>query len=257
MRPFAVAVAGKGGVGKTTLAALLVEELRRRGTVLAVDADPNCNLGEALGMEFERTIGQLRDEILERIADLPPGVPKDQILELGLHECLVEDEGVDLLVMGHGEGPKCYCMVNHVLRRAIGTLKRNYDYVVLDNEAGMEHLSRRTTQDVDVLLVVAEPYPVSLRSARRIAGIAGELKLRVREKYLVLNRAAGGLSPETRALVEETGLPLLAKIPHDPGLEELSFKGRPLSELPLDSPARRAVAEMVARLLPERRGNGR
>ena len=179
MRPFTIAVAGKGGTGKTTLAALLVEELRRRGTVLAVDADPNCNLGEALGMEVERTIGQLRDEVLERIADLPPGVPKDQILELGLHECLVEDEGVDLLVMGHGEGPKCYCMVNHVLRRVIQTLKGNYRYVVLDNEAGMEHLSRRTTQDVDALLVVAEPTPVSLRSARRIPGIAEELKLRV------------------------------------------------------------------------------
>ncbi len=257
MRPFTIAVAGKGGTGKTTLAALLVEELRRHGTVLAVDADPNCNLGEALGMEVERTIGQLRDEVLERIADLPPGVPKDQILELGLHECLVEDEGVDLLVMGHGEGPKCYCMVNHVLRRVIQTLKGNYRYVVLDNEAGMEHLSRRTTQDVDVLLVVAEPTPVSLRSARRIAGIAAELKLRVGKKYLVLNRVTGGLSPEIRGMMEETGLPLLGEIPYDPGVEELSREGQPLSGLPSSAPARRAVAEMLAQLFQERRNDGR
>ncbi len=245
MRPFTIAVAGKGGTGKTTLAALMVLALRERGPVLAVDADPNCNLGEALGIPVERTIGALRDEILENLADLPSGVPKDQILELGLHECVAEDEGVDLLTMGHGEGPRCYCMVNHVLRRAIETLRGNYRYVVLDNEAGMEHLSRRTTQDVDALLVVAEPNPVSLRSAARIVGLAEALKLRVRGKYLVLNRAG---EEALRGPAREVGIPLLGTVPYDPGVAELAAAGRPLRELPPDSPARRAVEGILERL---------
>lgn len=246
MKTFTIAVAGKGGTGKTTVAALIIDHLRCSGPVLAVDADPNCNLGEALGMEVERTIGQLRDEVLERIADLPPGVPKDHILELGLHECLVEGEGVDLLTMGHGEGPKCYCMVNHVLRRVIQTLKRNYRYVVLDNEAGMEHLSRRTTQDVDLLLVVAEPTPVSLRSAARIAELADELKLRIGRKWLVLNDLRGNGVAEVFPPAPD--LPVLATLPYDPGVAELAASGRPLVGLPHDSPLRKGIEGILARV---------
>ncbi len=242
--PFTLAVAGKGGTGKTTLAALLVEELRRRGPVLAVDADPNSNLGEALGIPVRRTIGQIRDELLERIAELPPGISKDQLLEMGLHECLVESDGVDLLVMGHGEGPRCYCMVNHVLRRCVEALRRNYRYVVLDNEAGMEHLSRRTTQDVDVLLIVAEPNPASLRAARRILRIAEELKLRVSKTFLVLNKA--GERPPG-----EVGIPVLGTIPYDAEVERIWAGGQPLRELSPSSPARLAVREMVEKLLPK------
>lgn len=243
MKPFTLAVAGKGGTGKTTLAALLVEELRARGPVLAVDADPNCNLGEALGIKFSRTIGQMRDEVLERIAELPPGVSKDHFLELGLHECLVEDEGVDLLVMGHGEGPRCYCMVNHVLRRVVDALKQNYRYVVLDNEAGMEHLSRRTTQDVDVLLVVAEPTPVSLRSALRIKKLAEELKLRISQTFLVLNRA------EEKDICRGGEIPVLGVIPWDREVEALWAAGRPLRELSPSSPVRLAVRACLEKLL--------
>lgn len=256
--PFTIAVAGKGGTGKTTIAALTIRLLLERGEgpILAVDADPNANLGELLNIEVNRTVGELREETLEQITDLPAGLPKEQYLELGLQECLVEDKGVDLLTMGHGEGPKCYCMVNHILRKYIDVLRRNYRYVVIDNEAGMEHLSRRTTQDVDVLLVVAEPFPVSLRSARRIAGIADALRLRVGRRYLVLNRAGEGLSPELREAVEGTGLPLIGSIPRDPRVEELSAAGRPLSELPPDSPARRAVAGILEAILAERREDG-
>lgn len=249
-RGLKVAVAGKGGVGKTTVAALLIEALRRRGPVLAVDADPNCNLGEALGLTVDKTLGQLRDEILEKVSELPPGVPKDQLLELGLHQCLVEDEGVDLLTMGHGEGPRCYCMVNHVLRRVIDALRGNYRYVVLDNEAGMEHLSRRTTQDVDVLLLVAEPRPISLRSATRIAAIAEELQLRVGQKCLVLNRVRGE-RPLVWKEVEALGMPVLGVIPADPAVEDLWARGRPLGELPPASPARRAVQAMVEKMQGE------
>ncbi len=249
MKAFTIAVAGKGGVGKTTVAALLIEVLRSAGPVLAVDADPNCNLGEALGLRAERTIGQLRDEILEKISELPPGVPKDHLLELGLHQCLVEDEGVDLLVMGHGEGPRCYCMVNHVLRRVIEALRQNYRYVVLDNEAGMEHLSRRTTQDVDVLLIVAEPRPVSLRSAGRIRDIAEELKLRIARTFLVLNRVEGALPKEVAEQVQALGLPLLGMIPEDPAVGELWAQGRALRELWPQAPARRAAQNLLEKIL--------
>lgn len=249
MKGFTIAVAGKGGVGKTTVAALLIEALRPAGPVLAVDADPNSNLGEALGIRVEKTIGQLRDEFLEKISELPPGVPKEYLLELGLHQCLAEDNGVDLLVMGHGEGPRCYCMVNHVLRRVVEVLRQNYQYVVLDSEAGMEHLSRRTTQDVDVLLIVAEPRPVSLRSAGRIRTIAEELKLRIAQKFLVLNRVEGALPATIAEEVRALGLPLLGLIPEDPEVERLWAQGRALRELSPHAPARRAAQDLLAKML--------
>lgn len=260
--PFTIAVAGKGGTGKTTLAALLIQLLRERGEgpILAVDADPNANLNELLGMEVERTIGDLREETLENIAELPPGLSKEHYLEYGLHECLVEDEGLDLLVMGHGEGPKCYCMVNHILRKYIELLRGNYRWVVIDNEAGMEHLSRRTTQDVDALLIVANANPISLRSAGRISELARKLKLRIQERYLVVNDLESGgndnddkphLPPDLQEELARLGLelPLLGVIPHDGALYRLALEGRPLRELEPGSRAKKAVEKLLAELL--------
>ncbi|MCR4403916.1 MAG: AAA family ATPase [Candidatus Acetothermia bacterium] len=253
--PFTIAVAGKGGTGKTTIAALLIELLRERGAgpILAVDADPNVNLHELLGLEVARTVGELREETLERIADLPAGLPKEQYLELGLQECLVEDEGVDLLVMGHGEGPKCYCMVNHILRKYIDVLRGNYKYVVIDNEAGMEHLSRRTTQDVDALIVVARADPISIRSARRISELAAALKLRIKGRYLLVNDLAGELPPALEAELAQTGLPLLGVVPHDEEVLRLALAGRPLSNLSAGSPAKRGLARSLEALTREER----
>jgi CO dehydrogenase maturation factor len=257
--PFTIAVAGKGGTGKTTLAALLIGLLKERGAgpVLAVDADPNANLNELLGLKVARTVGELREETLERIADLPPGLPKEQYLELGLQECLVEDEGVDLLVMGHGEGPKCYCMVNHILRKYIDVLRGNYRYVVIDNEAGMEHLSRRTTQDVDALLIVAKPEPISIRSAKRISELAEKLKLRVEARYLLVNDVPGELSLALEEELARTGLPLLGLVPHDEGLFRLALAGQPLEGLPADSPAKRAMAQILEAIGGPRRAMDR
>ncbi len=256
--PFTVAVAGKGGTGKTTLSALLVRVLQERGEgpVLAVDADPNANLGELLGLEVERSIGQLREETLSRVADLPPGASKERYLEQGLHECLVEDEGLDLLVMGRGEGPRCYCMVNHILRKYIDVLRGSYSYVVLDNEAGLEHLSRRTTQDVDALLVVAQPNPVALRSAGRIAKLARELQLRVAREYLVLNGVGAEIPEEVGDAVKGLDIPLAGRLPHDEGIARLALEGRPLRELAARSPAQLAVRELLERVLGERRQGG-
>ena len=212
---FTLAVAGKGGTGKTTLAALLIQTLieRGEGPVLAVDADPNPNLGYVLGYQVEKTISELRDELLDQIRKLPPGVTKNDYLEMGIQECLWEGRGVDLLVMGAGEGPRCYCAVNNVLRRCIDRLRGAYRYVVMDNEAGLEHLSRCTTQDVDVLLIVSNGLPVSLQAAFRVHELTERLALRIGEQYLVLNDVDLTDEALIKAKAQRTGLELLGVVP--------------------------------------------
>lgn len=240
---FSIAVAGKGGTGKTTLAGLIIRLLieREEGPVLAVDADPNANLNVALGMDVEKTIGGLREELLDQIRQLPPGMTKDTYLELGIQECLAEGRGVDLLVMGHGEGPRCYCAVNHVLRRYIDRLRDAYRYVVMDNEAGLEHLSRTTTQGIDVLLIASSDTPVALRSAVRIHELVEDLDLRIGKRYLVLNNLNNTDEQRLQSYVARTGLELLGIVPRDEGVLNLSWEGGSLMTLPEDSPALQAV----------------
>jgi len=242
-----IAVSGKGGTGKTTVAALLVRELALRdGPVLAVDADPNSNLGEQLGMEVGETIGDIREEVLEE--ELPPGITKDRYLEMRVQEVLAEGKGMDLLTMGRPEGPGCYCYVNHLLRGFLDRLVGNYRHVVIDNEAGMEHLSRRTTRDVDWLLVVSDLSIASLKAAGRIRELSEKLKLEVKRRGLVLNRTGGGLSPLQEEWISKTGLEVVGRIPEDRMIWEYSVNGRPLIELPEDSQAVRAVSEIVGSL---------
>ena len=244
---FTLAVAGKGGTGKTTLAALLIQTLieRGEGPVLAVDADPNPNLGYVLGCQVEKTISELRDELLDHIRKLPPGVTKDDYLEMGIQECLWEGRGVDLLVMGAGEGPRCYCAVNNVLRRCIDRLRRAYRYVVMDNEAGLEHLSRCTTQDVDVLLIVSNGLPVSLQAASRIRELTKRLALRIGGQYLVLNDVDLADMARNEAKAQQTGLELLGVVPSDSRLRQLSRQGEPLTQLAADSAARGSLREIL------------
>jgi CO dehydrogenase maturation factor len=259
---FTIAVAGKGGVGKTTVAGLIAQLLveRREGPVLVIDADPNTNFHQVLGLNVEQTIGELREETLRKIKDLPPGVTKDQYLEYGLQQCLVESSGLDLLAMGRGEGPFCYCAVNHVLRRYMDVLSKNYKYVVLDNEAGLEHLSRRTTQGLDLLLIVSDGYPVSLQAAERINALADELKLQIRKRFLVWNHLNNGtLSKSGRELIQgriaRTGLDCVGEIPRDEALLSLSLEGHPLRELPISSPARLAVIAILEKILKNEGGS--
>jgi CO dehydrogenase maturation factor len=248
---FTVAVAGKGGTGKTTLAALIVNELlkRNRTPVLAVDADPNTSLDQALGRRVSRTIGELREGLLDRIRRLPPGLTKDDYLELGIQECLCEGPGVDVLAMGHGEGPRCYCAVNHVLRRCIDRLRGSYPYMVIDNEAGLEHLSRSTTQEVDVLLVVTNASASALQGASRIGRLSESLALKIRKKYLVLNNLNGADPEFLRAASRQAGLDVIALVPYDRQLVELSLQGRPVHDLTNGSPSRLVIGEMVTRFL--------
>ncbi len=248
---FTLAVAGKGGTGKTTLASLLIQTLveRGEGPVLAVDADPNPNLGFGLGCQAPKTISELRDELLDHIRKLPAGVTKDDYLEMGIQECLWEGRGVDLLAMGAGEGPRCYCAINNVLRRCIDRLRGAYRYVVLDNEAGLEHLSRCTTQDVNVLLIVSNGLPVSLQAALRVHELTEKLALRIGAQYLVLNDVDPGDTARIEAKAKQTGLKLLGVVPSDDRLRKLSREGEPLTQLAPDSAARAALREMLEAVL--------
>jgi CO dehydrogenase maturation factor len=249
--PFHLAVAGKGGTGKTTLAALTVRYLieHKRTPVLAVDADANSNLDEALGLELAGTIADLLGEIKDT-RNLPAGMSKDMYIEYRLNTVLCEGKHVDLLVMGGPEGPGCYCFPNDILKRYVNRLAASYRYLVMDNEAGLEHLSRRVAQDVDVLLVTSDATARGVRSAGRVKALVDALETGVGRMYLVLTRAGRA---EARALEDEiaaTGLELAGVIPADALVTEYDLKGRPLFDLPADSAAVLAVQELLDRVLP-------
>jgi len=248
---FTIAVAGKGGTGKTTLSALMIRALQERGVtpILAVDADPNANLGDALGLTADLSIGRLQAETLKQIHSLPAGVPLSRHLEYELHQAIVEGEGIDLLVMGHGEGPGCYCAVNHILRRYIESLRSSYRCTILDNEAGMEHLSRRVSHGIDLLVVVSDASPIALRSAGRIARMADDLELEIGRRYLVLTNLRDDLSDLAAAEVDRTGLELAARIPFDQEMYELTLAGRPIAELSPAAASLTEVSDMLDTLL--------
>ncbi|HAI20366.1 MAG TPA: carbon monoxide dehydrogenase [Clostridiales bacterium UBA8153] len=248
--PLHLAVAGKGGTGKTTLAALIVRYLveRGKGPVLAVDADPNANLNEAMGLEVTGTIADLLASMKDGYS-VPPGMTKDMYIEYRLNAALTEGEAVDLLVMGGPEGPGCYCFPNDVLKRYVQRLSANYRYLVMDNEAGLEHLSRRIAQDVDVFLVTSDATARGVRSAGRVKALIDALSTRVGRMYLVLTRAGAGDERQLREEIERTGLELAGIIPADPLVSQYDLEGRPLSGLPAGAAAVRAVEQLCDRVL--------
>ncbi|MBI4331236.1 MAG: AAA family ATPase [Chloroflexi bacterium] len=245
-----IAIAGKGGTGKTTVSALLIKILSARGTVLAIDGDPSSNLNLALGLPLEETVGAVREDMARQVkrGKFDPGMAKNAYIEYKIHESLVESERIDLLAMGRPEGPGCYCAANNMLRDSIDRLTSNYDFVVIDNEAGMEHISRQTTKDIDVLLIVADNSVRSIITAGRIKELIKEIRTHVDQIALVVNRVDGPLSPEMQQEVEKTGLQLIGQIPLDPNITALDAKGRPVIELPEDSPARKTVHAVARKL---------
>ena len=247
---FSIAIAGKGGTGKTTLSGLLVRCLRDRGLgpILAVDADPNVNLNYVLGTEVTETVADVREDVTVKRGDLPAGMSKPEYINFKIHNSVIESNGYDLLVMGRPEGRGCYCFANDVLRRAIDTLGDNYPYMVMDEEAGMEHLSRRTTRDVNVLLMCADPSLRSLVAAARIRDMTDELELNISRKYLVVSRLANGLPESMSREIERLGLELIGTVPYDDQVSEHELSGKPLLELPDDSAAVRAVCEIADKL---------
>jgi CO dehydrogenase maturation factor len=246
-----IAMAGKGGTGKTTLSALVIRHLRKKGLkpILAVDADPSSNLVDALGLTVKKSLGTAREDFFETKGNLPPGMTKEVYLEMKLHEILVESPGLDLLVMGRPEGPGCYCYANNILRRHLDVLIQNYPFVVMDNEAGMEHLSRRTTQGVDYLLFLSDYSLKGIRTVGKIRELIDELKLAVREKHLVVDRAPKDMDPGFSREIQKQGLNLLAMIPEDPLVSEYEMKGKPLLDLPDESSAVQAVAAMMEKMV--------
>ncbi|HDN84282.1 MAG TPA: carbon monoxide dehydrogenase [Candidatus Aerophobetes bacterium] len=246
---FTIAVAGKGGVGKTTLSALIIVDLLRKGfkPVLAVDADPNVNLNILLGIEAPQAIGTLREKALEEVKNIefPAGMSKATYLEYGFQSCLAEGEGFDLMVMGRPEGPGCYCFANDVLRKFIDKLTPNYRYVVIDSEAGMEHLSRRTTQNVDILFMISDSNLIALKSAKRISDLVDELKLNISKRYLVLNNTENSMVSKITEKIKDTGLELAGIIPKDEMLFSFALEEKPLTELPSESVAFIAVDRLL------------
>jgi CO dehydrogenase maturation factor len=237
---FIIALAGKGGTGKTTMAALLVRSLveRKAGSVLAVDADPNSNLGEVLGVTGEQSIGQVLDEVSANPDKIPGGMTKDRYIEYKVQTSVIEGNGFDVLTMGKPEGPGCYCYVNNVLRNVVDKLINDYTYVVIDNEAGLEHLSRRTTRHADTLLVVAHNTPVALRAAQRISALVDELKIKTGKKLLLLNVSDNKIASDRLADVKLT---LAGNIPADEAVARLSACGDPVWKLSAHAPALQAV----------------
>lgn len=246
-----IAMAGKGGTGKTTLSALIIRHLKKkgRGPILAVDADPSSNLADALGFGGTRSLGTAREEFFETKGNLPPGMTKETYLEMKLHEILVESPGLDLLVMGRPEGPGCYCYANNILRRHLDQLIDNYPYVVMDNEAGMEHLSRRTTQGVDHLLFLSDYSVKGIRTVGKIRELIDELKLSITKKHLVVDRAPQELDPGFLQEIQNQKLDLLGRVPEDPFIFEYEMKGKPLLDLPDESSAVQVVAEMMEKMI--------
>ncbi|MEW6033674.1 MAG: AAA family ATPase [Chloroflexota bacterium] len=245
-----IAVAGKGGTGKTTVVALLVQLLAEYGTVLAIDADPSSNLHLCLGLPLEGTVGAVREEVAKKVrsGDFQAGMSKANYLEMGLLQTLVESPRVDLLTMGRPEGPGCYCAANNVLRGFVDHLTENYDYVVIDNEAGMEHISRQTTRDVDVLLIVSDTSPRGIVTAGRIRGLVGEMRSHVDKVGLVINRVDGTLPRAIEDLVADSDLEVLAVLPVDKELQELEAMGGPGIRLSALSPLKLEIAALARRL---------
>jgi CO dehydrogenase maturation factor len=255
-----IALAGKGGTGKTTVAACLIRYLleERGGAVLAIDADPAMNLPLVLGMEVETTVGDIREEMLDLVqssgalaGSMPGGMSKQDYLDWQVKMALVEGDRVDLLAMGRPEGPGCYCAANQMLRVIVDRISANYDYVVIDNEAGMEHLSRRTTRDVDVLLLVTDPTQRGVAAAREMARMVPGLDIRVGRTYLVVNRVRDGLPPPLADAVARTGLELIGTVPEDPAMAEFEVTGRPLIQLPTETAVYQAVRDIARRVLDE------
>jgi CO dehydrogenase maturation factor len=236
---FRIAVGGKGGVGKTTLAALIVRGLLKKGRtpVLVVDADPNTNLPEAVGVPAQATIGSILAGFIDEKASIPSGMTKESFLQVKMHGAVAEGKGMDLVAMGRGEGPGCYCYPNLILRGFVEELSGNYPYVVIDNEAGMEHLSRRTSETIDHMILVSDPSIRGLRSARRIHELIRELHLDVARVSLVVSRSPDPLPSPLEEEIRACGIPLLGKIPADKMIEEYDLALRPLTELPDTSPA--------------------
>jgi len=246
---FSIALAGKGGTGKTTLAGMLVKFLVQSGKspILAVDADSNANLNEVLGLNVSDTLGNAREEMKKGV--VPSGMTKDVFMSMKLEQAVIEAKGYDLVVMGQPEGSGCYCAANTLLTAFLERLRNNYPYIVIDNEAGMEHISRLTTSNVDILLIVSDTSRRGLQAAVRINELSKDLNIGVGKSYLVVNQAKNGLSEEALKIVKESNLELAGTIPEDNMVYEYDLKGQPTVEMPDESRALKSAFKIFKEII--------
>ena len=250
-----IAVAGKGGVGKTTLTGLIIQYLgeKGKGPILAVDADANSNLNEVLGVKVESTLGEVREEVaraeMAKDSPIPAGMTKADYMEFKFDDALAEDDDFDLLVMGRTQGKGCYCFVNGLLQAQLQRLEKNYPYIIVDNEAGMEHISRGVLPSMQTAILVSDCSRRGVQAVGRIAELIKECDMHPQKVGLIINRAPGGvLNQGTKEEIEKQGLHLLGVVPQDETVFEYDCEGRPTVQLPGDSPVKKAIREIVDNL---------
>lgn len=248
-----LAISGKGGVGKTTLAALMLKILteKKQKNILAIDANPDSNLFNLLGAPTaKKTVGDVTNELRESLdkGEIPPNVLKKDLLEYRIFEILEETPKLDLLVMGRSEGEGCYCMVNKLLAEIIDTLSKNYDLTVMDEHAGLEHLSRRTDREVDVMVIVTDPSSMGFQTARRIKELAEEVHIEFKKICLVGNKFTPAIEPMVKDEASKIGVEYAGYLPHDDNVLKYNLEGRPLVELPPESPALTAAKNILIRM---------
>jgi len=248
---FSIATAGKGGTGKTSIASLIIRYLKKNkeGPILAVDADPNANLGDSLGLGTKKTIGSIIGLFHEEKINIPPGMTKESYLKYKFNEAIVESKGLDLISMGRGEGLECYCYPNLILREFIATLAENYAYIVMDCEAGMEHLSRKTTEDINELLIISDHSVKGIRTVAQIRDLVAELKLMVKRQSAIINFVPAKLDPLITEELSRLGIEPVATIPLDEQVHDYDLKLKPLLDLPDTSKAVKAVDKLMSKIL--------
>ena len=251
--PHTIAVAGKGGVGKTTTCGMLIDYLckKNRGPVLVVDADANSNLNEVLGVEVETSLGQIREEMAqaELKGTIPKGMTKADYAEYKFNSAIIEEDDFDMLVMGRTQGKGCYCYVNGVLKTQVDKYAKNYSYIVMDNEAGLEHVARGTLPHVDTMLLISDCSRRGIQAAARVAEMVEEMELHPGKMGLIVNRAPGGvLEDGVKEEIEKHGLTLFGVLPHDEAVYRCDCNGEPSAKLPESDPMKNALKGIMTEI---------
>lgn len=246
---FTIAVSGKGGVGKTVVAANLIKRFSQQGSVLAIDADPDSNLPEALGVTADKTISEIRDAISNASPRSEIAKSKQKHFEQALNEAIEEFPQFDLVSTGYSEGPGCYCPHNYIIRRVIDSRANSYDFTVMDCHAGLEHLNRRTTRDVDLMLVVSDPTVKGLTTVKRVQELSRKLLIKFGAILVVINKITPEAKPLLEKAAEENGIDVVAYIPYDPEVAQFDILGKPVTELTPDSPFSVAMDEIYGKVL--------
>jgi len=245
-----IAVSGKGGVGKTTICALIIKQLieNDKTPVLAIDADPNSCLDAALGVTTEKTVGSVREQVREEVQKGLSGISKQDMLRLNIAESLVESDGFDMIAMGRPEGPGCYCYANNVLKSVIAEISGQYPYVVLDNEAGLENLSRRIVQKVDVLIMISDPSNAGLNTLNRLHALAQEMEIKYDKLIIVVNRVRGELPPKAEQIKADTNADEVIALPDDAEIAAFAEQGRCLFEMTKENKTVNIIDRFIQKL---------